>query len=150
MDPMLPSAQIQLYLSLSPEGTFPPIGRSFAYRFGAFQHLSQMALQNRLLQNIYPSQVRGALTAAIKRTLSVPGNFDENGWLKIGFCGNQLEVGEIYISTGSLYLCTGIFLALGLAPEDEFWSDESREWTSVIMRSGKSAKNDHSLHHVIN
>ena len=34
---------------ISPEGTFPPIGRSLAYRFGAFQHLSLMALRENSL-----------------------------------------------------------------------------------------------------
>ena len=130
---------------ISPEGTFPPIGRSLAYRFGAFQHLSQMALQHKLPEGIYPSQVRSALTAVIQKTLSVPGNFDQNGWLSIGFCGNQNPIAETYISTGSLYLCTGIFLALGLAPADEFWSDEGRPWTALSIWSGKSVKSDHAL-----
>ncbi|MHA0111441.1 DUF2264 domain-containing protein, partial [Klebsiella pneumoniae] len=30
---------------ISPEGTFPPIGRSIAYRFGAMHHLALMALR---------------------------------------------------------------------------------------------------------
>ena len=33
---------------ISPEGTFPPIGRSITYRFGAFQLLAQLALQQTL------------------------------------------------------------------------------------------------------
>jgi hypothetical protein len=40
-------AEIQERL-ISPEGTFPAIGRSLPYRFGAFQLLAQMALQHRL------------------------------------------------------------------------------------------------------
>lgn len=133
---------------IAPDGTFPPIGRSLAYRFGAFQHLAQMALQHNLGADVYPSQVRSALTAVIKRTLEVPGNFDENGWLTVGFCGSQLDVGEMYISTGSLYLCTGVFLPLGLSPEDEFWTDEPRDWTSKKMWSGQYAKLDHALDHI--
>ena len=30
---------------ISPEGTFPAIGRSLAYSFGAFHHLAEMALR---------------------------------------------------------------------------------------------------------
>ena len=36
-----------------------------------------------------PAQVRGALTAVIRRTLEAPGTFDANGWLTIGFAGHQ-------------------------------------------------------------
>jgi hypothetical protein len=134
---------------IAPDGTFPPIGRSLAYRFGAMQHLAQMALQHTLGNGIYPSQVRSALTAVIKRTMQVPGNFDEKGWLKVGFCGSQLQVGEMYISTGSLYLCSAVFLPLGLSDGDEFWSDKSRDWTSKKMWSGQEAHLDHALDHQV-
>ncbi len=130
---------------IAPDGTFPPIGRSLAYRFGAFQHLAQMALQHNLAPGVYPSQVRCALTAVIKRTLAVAGNFDEEGWLKIGFCGSQPNVAEDYISTGSLYLCTTVFLPLGLSPEDEFWRGEPRDWTQKKMWSGQNVESDHAL-----
>ena len=74
---------------ISPEGTFPAIGRSLPYRFGAFQLLAQMALQHQLPEDLKPSQVRSALTAVIKRMIEAPGVFDSNGWLTIGFCGHQ-------------------------------------------------------------
>jgi len=120
---------------ISPEGTYPPIGRSLAYRFGAFQHLSLMALRNELAEELEPAQVRCALTAVIKRQLELPGTFDEDGWLRIGFAGSQKEIGEGYISTGSLYLCLTVFLALGLPPEAEFWQGEA-EWTAQKAWSG--------------
>ena len=69
-----------------------------------------------------PAQVRGALTAVIRRTLEAPDTFDADGWLRIGFCGHQPGVGETYISTGSLYLCAVALLPLGLAASDDFWS----------------------------
>jgi hypothetical protein len=134
---------------IAPDGTFPPVGRSLAYRFGAMQHLSQMALQHTLPDGVFPSQVRSALTAVIRRTMQVPGNFDENGWLKVGFCGSQLQVGEMYISTGSLYLCSAVFLPLGLPEGDEFWSDKPRDWTSKKMWSGQEATLDHALDHQV-
>ncbi len=130
---------------IAPDGTFPPIGRSLAYRFGAMQHLSQMALQHTLPAGVCPAQVRCALTAVIRRTLAVPGTFDGSGWLRIGFTGSQPDVAERYISTGSLYLCSAVFLPLGLPAGDEFWSGEPREWTSVRMWSGQPAVCDHAL-----
>lgn len=130
---------------ISPEGTYPPIGRSITYRFGAFQLLGQVALMHKLPQNIKPAQVRCALTSVIKRTMSFKDNFDENGWLKIGVCGSQPDLGENYISTGSLYLCTAGLLPLGLPPEDDFWSGEDSMWTSQKFWSGINMPVDHSI-----
>ncbi|GGE49206.1 hypothetical protein GCM10011391_30040 [Pullulanibacillus camelliae] len=130
--------------SISPEGTFPVFGRSLAYRFGVFQHLSQMALQHRLEKSIEPAQVRCALTAVIRRMIDAPGTFDENGWLRVGFCGDQPEIGEFYISTGSLYLCSTVFVALGLHDSDPFWQGEA-EWTAKKAWSGQSFLIDQAL-----
>ncbi|WP_337031159.1 DUF2264 domain-containing protein [Paenibacillus illinoisensis] len=130
---------------ISPEGTFPPIGRSLAYRFGAFQHLSLMALREELPVEVEPAQVRCALTAVIQRQIQMPGTFDDAGWLRIGFAGSQSEIGEAYISTGSLYLCTTVFLALGLSPEAEFWQGEA-EWTSRKVWSGGEVNLDKAYH----
>ena len=74
---------------ISPDGTFPPIGRSIAYRAGAFQALAQAALRRMLDPELPPAQVRGALTAVIRRTLDAPGTFDAAGWLRIGLAGHQ-------------------------------------------------------------
>ncbi|WP_418038049.1 DUF2264 domain-containing protein [Paenibacillus xylanilyticus] len=130
---------------ISPEGTFPPIGRSLAYRFGAFQHLSLMALREELPVEVEPAQVRCALTAVIQRQIQMPGTFDDAGWLRIGFAGSQPEIGEAYISTGSLYLCTTVFLALGLSPEADFWQGEA-EWTSRKVWSGGEVNMDKAYH----
>jgi hypothetical protein len=130
---------------ISPEGTFPAIGRSLAYRFGAFQHLAQMSLQHRLPEHLNPGQVRSALSAVIRRTLEVPGNFDSDGWLTIGFCGNQSEIGEPYISTGSLYLCTAVFLPLGLPGSDPFWQAPYEPWTACKAWNGQSFPIDHAI-----
>ena len=129
---------------ISPEGTFPPVGRSIAYRCGAFHLLSQLALQNILPASLPPAQVRSALTAVIKRSMNAPGTFDKDGWLTIGFCGHQPGVGEGYISTGSLYLCTLAFLPLGLPVSHAFWKDPAMEWTSVKAYSGKAFPIDHA------
>jgi hypothetical protein len=137
-------AEIQERL-ISPEGTFPPIGRSIAYRCGAFQLLAQMALQQQLPESLPPSQVRSALTAVIRRTMDAPETFDKNGWLTIGFSGHQPGIGEHYISTGSLYLCTVAFLPLGLPETETFWSGPSLEWTTKKAFSGKKFPIDKAL-----
>ena len=130
---------------IAPDGTFPPIGRSIAYRCGALQSLAQMALRRALPDGVSPAQVRGALTAAIGRTMDQPGTFDSNGWLTIGFCGHQPGIGETYISTGSLYLCAVGFLPLGLPPADPFWNDPHQPWTSVLAWGGKPFPIDRAL-----
>ena len=130
---------------ISPEGTFPPIGRSIAYRFGAFQVLAQQALLRELPAPLVPAQVRGALTAVIRRSIEAPGTFDDDGWLRIGFCGHQPEVGEGYISTGSLYLCAVGLLPLGLPEADEFWTAAPVPWTGARAWSGASFPIDKAL-----
>jgi hypothetical protein len=127
------------------DGSFPAIGRSLAYRCGAFHLLADVALRRRLPDQVSPSQVRGALTAVIKRTLDAPDTFDGDGWLRIGFCGHQPGVGETYISTGSLYLCAAGLLPLGLPASDEFWSAPAQPWTSVRAWSGQPFPIDHAL-----
>lgn len=124
---------------ISPEGAFPLIGRSLTYRFGAFQALSQIALLKSLPSSLQPAQVRCALSAVIQRIMSAPGNFDENGWLRTGFCGSQPDLAEPYMSVGSQYLCANVFLALGLPPEDPFWSDPDEPWTSQKIYGGMDA-----------
>ncbi len=130
---------------IAPDGTFPPVGRSLAYRCGAFQHLVQIALQKQLPSHIKPSQVRSALTAVIKKTIDAANTFDKDGWLTIGFAGHQPSIGESYISTGSLYLCSAAFLPLGLPASDEFWSTPAEDWTSKKVFEGKEIKIDKAL-----
>jgi hypothetical protein len=130
---------------VAPDGSFPAIGRSIAYRCGAFHLLAHMALRRALPEDISPAQVRGAMTSLIRRTLDAPETFDADGWLRIGFCGHQPGVGETYISTGSLYLCAVAFLPLGLSPADPFWSSPAQPWTSVRAWSGQLFPIDHAI-----
>lgn len=130
---------------ISPEGTFPVVGRSMTYRNAAFQPLVQLALQEQLPQEITPGQVRTALTAVMKRIFETPGTFDKKDWLQLGFCGHQPEIADIYTSTGSLYLCTTGFLALGLQPAHNFWTSPAKPWTAQLAWSGKTIQKDHAL-----
>ncbi|MDQ2665054.1 MAG: DUF2264 domain-containing protein [Gemmatimonadota bacterium] len=130
---------------ISPEGTFPPIGRSLAYRFGAFQLLGQMALRRQLPDGVNPAQVRGALSAVIARMIEAPGTFDSAGWLTVGFAGHQPRIGESYISSGSVYLCAAGLLPLGLPAADPFWTSPSEDWTSKKIWSGVDVAADHAI-----
>lgn len=130
---------------IGPDGSFTAFGRSLAYRCGAFQLLAQLALQQQLPSELTPGQVRSALSAVIHRTMDAPGTFDPNGWLQIGLCGHQPGIGETYISTGSLYLCTVGFLPLGLPVTDNFWSSPAADWTAKKIWSGANVPADHAI-----
>ena len=125
----------QLERMISPEATYPVVGRSIVYRFGAFHALSQIALLDKIPQSLSKGQIRSALTAVMQRQISMPGTFDENGWLKIGFSGSQINMSEPYINTGSLYMCTAVFLPLGLPANHPFWTEPYSEWTSILLMS---------------
>jgi hypothetical protein len=130
---------------ISPEGTFPAIGRSLAYRFGAFQLLAEMALRRQLPEGVEPAQVRAALTTVMTRMMAAKGTFDEKGWLTIGFSGHQPAIGEPYISTGSCYLCSAAWLPLALPATDEFWSAPARPWTAQKIWGGENVETDYAL-----
>jgi hypothetical protein len=130
---------------IAPDGSFPSVGRSTTYRFGALQALAQMALMRALPERVKPAQVRCAMTAVIRKMIEAPETFDDRGWLRIGFCGHQPSLAEDYISTGSLYLCTAALLPLGLPPADEFWSAPAMRWTSQLIWSGESIPADHAI-----
>jgi hypothetical protein len=137
-------AQIQERL-IAPDGSYPTIGRSLAYRCGAFQLLADIATRRALPEPLAPAQVRQALTLVIHRTLNAPNTFDAKGWLQIGLCGHQPAVGETYISTGSLYLCSVAFLPLGLPAADPFWSAPAQPITSQRAWTGDTFPIDHAL-----
>ncbi len=130
---------------IGPDGAFPAIGRSLAYRFGAFHLLATMALRKQLPEHVAPEQVRCALTAVIRRMIEAPGTFDAAGWLTVGFCGHQPSIGEPYISTGSLYLCATALVPLGLPSADPFWSGLAKPWTSQQVWSGQNIAADHAI-----
>ena len=130
---------------IAPDGSFPGVGRSITYRFGAFHLLADIARRRELPPEAPPQQVRPALTAVIRRMIEAPGTFDQNGWLQVGFCGHQPELGGAYISTGSLYLCSVAFLPLGLSRHDTFWTVPATKWTSQKMWSGDPLHADHAI-----
>jgi hypothetical protein len=136
-------AEVQERL-ISPEGTFPVIGRSSAYRFGALQHLATVALLKELPQEVKPAAVRSALTAVVRRMIEAPGTFDERGWLQVGAVGHQPAIREGYIATGSLYLCLTGLVHLGLPADDPFWTASAAAWTQKRIWAGEDIPADHA------
>lgn len=134
--------------SISPDGTFPPIGRSLTYRCGAFHALALCAYRHLLPDIIKPSQVRNALTLVIKTTLDNPHTF-ENGWLTIGLYGKQQSLAEPYINHGSVYMCSTALLPLGLPSTDPFWSDINYPITQETIRNGDTILRDRPLNECI-
>lgn len=130
---------------ISPEGSYPVIGRSITYRFGSFHALSDAALLHLLPQHVNPAQVRCALTSVIHRQLSQPHTFDRNGWLRVGYTGAQIHMSEDYINTGSEYLCCGAFCALGLPVTDPFWANPYVDWSSRKAWNGVEIPADHAI-----
>ncbi len=125
------------------DGTYPATGRSIIYRGAAFHHLADMAFKKLLPKQLLPEQVRGALTAVIKKTLESPTTY-KNGWLTIGLYGDQPDLADSYNNQGSPYLCTAIFLPLGLPETDPFWSNPAAKWSAQRIWSGEDFPNDHS------
>lgn len=135
----------QLERTISPEGTYPLLGKALSYRCGVFHLLSQAALLKILPRNISPAQVRSALTKVIQRQFNGNQNFTSDGWLICGLNASQLEICEDNISTGSLYACCAIFLPLGLRDSDAFWTSPSEEWSSQKAWNGHQIQTDQSI-----
>ncbi|MDE6403072.1 MAG: DUF2264 domain-containing protein, partial [Muribaculaceae bacterium] len=98
---------------ISPEGTFPVFGRSIPYRMAAMQPLAMMAWQQKLPAGLTPGQVRGALTNVMHRMFDNKENFNEGGYLTIGFVGRQPNIADWYTNNGSLYMTSLALLPLG-------------------------------------
>ncbi|MDN3587580.1 DUF2264 domain-containing protein [Pedobacter aquatilis] len=128
---------------INTDGTYPATGRSIVYRGAAFHHLADMALRKALPKQLSPEQVRCALTAVIKKTLENPSTY-KNGWLTIGLYGSQPNLGDFYNNQGSPYICSNIFLPLGLPASDPFWSNPPAKWSAQRIWSGEDFPNDHS------
>lgn len=130
--------------SINVDGTYPATGRSIVYRGAAFHHLADMAWRKALPAQLSPAQVRCALTAVIRKTLESPSTY-KNGWLTIGLYGEQPDLADFYNNQGSMYICTNIFLPLGLADTDPFWADLPAKWSAQKIWSGENFANDHSV-----
>ena len=128
---------------ISPEGTFPVFGRSIPYRMAAMQPLALMAWYQELPAGVSNAQVRCALTAVMKRMFQSGNNFNEGGFLTIGFSGRQPNIADWYTNNGSLYMTSLAFLPLGLPATHSFWTDAPQDWTSKRAWSEQPFPKDH-------
>ncbi|MNT80212.1 hypothetical protein D3C72_2196440 [compost metagenome] len=80
-----------------------------------------------------------------RRMFDSCSNFDQKGWLLLGFCGGQPEVADTYTSTGSLYMTTLSFLPLGLSVNDPFWTNKPEDWTTKKAWQGQAFKKDYKI-----
>ena len=94
-------------------------------------------------QKLNPGAVRSALTAVVRRMVEAPGTFDEHGWLTPGAVGQQLSMRDGYNNSGSFYLCLDGLLALGLPPDDPYWTAPEAPWTQKRIWAGEDFANDH-------
>ena len=128
---------------ISPEGTFPVFGRSIPYRMATMQPLALMAWYQTLPAGVSNAQVRCALTAVMERMFASDKNFNEKGFLSIGFAGSQPNIADWYTNNGSLYMTSLAFLPLGLPASHPFWTDAPQDWTSKRAWSGQPFPKDH-------
>ena len=128
---------------ISPEGTFPVVGRSTPYRLAALQPLALMALYQKLPAELSNGQVRAALTQVMHRMFDHQQNYNEKGYLTIGFCGHQPETADWYTNNGSLYMTSLCFMPLGLSADHPFWSSKAEPWTQVKAWGGQPFPKDH-------
>ena len=130
---------------ISPEGTFPVVGRSIPYRLAVLQPLAMLAWQKQLPKELTNGQVRAGITAVMKRMFEGKGktNFTEDGYLTIGFVGSHPNVADWYTNNGSLYMTSLAFMPLGLPADDPFWTDAPEKWTSKKAWEGDDFPKDH-------
>ncbi len=128
---------------ISPEGTFPVIGRSTPYRMAAMQPLALMAWYQKLPKDLTNGQVRAALTAVMHRMYDHQQNYNDAGFLTIGFCGSQPETADWYTNNGSLYMTSLSLMPLGLPANHDFWACEPQPWTQVKAWGGQPFPKDH-------
>jgi hypothetical protein len=130
---------------ISPEGSFPVFGRSMTYRLGVFQPLALLSWKENLPEELSEGQVRSALTCAMKRMFTQKGNFNEEGFLQLGFAGHQPDLADWYTNNGSMYLTSEVFLPLGLPTNHSFWTSPAQDWTTKKAWNGNSFPKDHAI-----
>jgi len=121
---------------ISPEATFPVVGRSSVYRIAVFQLIGYLAAHNELPKSINTGATRAALTAVSKRMMEMQGTFGAKGWLTAGVVGQQINARDHYSYTGALYFCATGLMHLGAPKNSKLWSDPSGKWFQQRVWSG--------------
>ena len=130
---------------ISPEGTYPVFGRSIPYRMAVLQPLAQIAWKKELPKELHNGQVRSAITAVAKNMFGKASNFNEKGFLTIGFVGNHPNVADWYTNNGSLYITSEVLLPLGLPADHPFWTCPAEPVTQERAFGGMPFAKDHAI-----
>jgi hypothetical protein len=134
---------VWLERQIGPDGTFPIFGRSMVYRTAVFHALVYACVAGCLPPTLRPSQIRCGLSGVLERMFgATSNNFDEHGFLHLGFLGHDPELANIYSNSGSCYFALVIFAVLGLDPRHEFWSGPACDWTQKRAWTGQSVLKD--------
>jgi hypothetical protein len=128
---------------VGPDGSYAPIGRSLTYRTAVFQPLGLLAWRKRLPKSLPEGQVRAATLAAQRAIFGNPSNFGKGGHLTIGFAGHQPSLGDIYSNAGSMYIAAESLIALGLSPDDDYWTAPALPWTAKKAFAGEKFPKDY-------
>ena len=116
------------------------------YRTGTLQPLALLAWRGWLPKELSNGQVRAAMTAVINRMFGDNRNFNEKGFLTLGFNGSQPHISDWYTNNGSLYMASLAFLPLGLPADHPFWTDAPQAWTSKKAWGGEEFPKDHAYY----
>ncbi len=128
---------------IGPDGSYAPIGRSLTYRTAVFQPLGLLAWRKKLPKSLPEGQVRSATLAAQRAIFRNPSNFNEKGYLTIGFAGHQPTLGDIYSNAGSMYIAAESLIALGLPAADSYWTAPDLPWTTRKAFTGQPFPKDY-------
>ena len=129
---------------ISRYGTFRVFVRSIPYLLAAMQPLSLMAWYHTLPKDLSNGQVRAALTKVMHRMWDAPDNYNDKGYLTIGFCGRQPDVPDSYTNNASLYITSEVLLPLRLPADHDFWTTPAPPWTQVKAWGGHPFPKDHT------
>jgi hypothetical protein len=132
---------------VSPEGTYPTIGRSLTYRTAAFQPLALLALRKQLPASLPEGQVRAAMHAVHRTIWSHPTNFTPDGFLTLGFCGHHPQLADSYSNSGSMYIASTSLLTLGLPASDSYWTSPALPWTQRQAYAGQPFLKDYAVNY---
>ncbi len=130
---------------IGPDGAYAAIGRSLTYRIAAHQVLGVLAWRGWLPDTLPPGQVRAATVAAARRIFADPSNFDDRGFLTIGFTRQQPTLGDIYSNAGSMYIASEGLVALGLPATDAYWTAQAQPWTMRRAYAGMDFRKDYAV-----
>lgn len=110
------------------DGSFPLFGRSIVYRTAVF-HTLAFCVRIGLPDELDAGQVRRALGRVHERMWNTTRNFDDAGFLHLGFNGPQRSLANQYSNNGSCYFTCLSYCPLGLPETHPFWCADEKPYT---------------------